>query len=136
MIETGFRFLVIAENPQYKSGRVDLLGVANQLFISSIPTTLSLYAVLGVVAIPEQSGKRVALTFWRLGSDGSRQSVPGWTGTHVDLPGGLGPIVCPYKVELPIEEPGIYGFDAIDCDALFGPRNERLATYIFSVESA
>ena len=132
-----FRFLLIClgATQRLEDGLVTLSGVVNTLVVAAAEV-VELAAVLGLILRPEMSGKRLDLMAWKLDAHGKRTPIPGYAGTPLILPRGLGPHVLPYSVVPRIPPkwtPGVYGFELFDRDAVFGPQETLLATYMFGV---
>jgi hypothetical protein len=111
---------------------VNLTGIVNELETTA-NEPLELAAIVGVVLRPDMQGKHLDLMAWKLGRNGEPQKLDGYVGTPLILPKGLGPIVLPYSVRVPICEDGVYGFYLYDREGAFGSPEELLATYMYSV---
>jgi hypothetical protein len=128
-----FRFLLICLSASRREddGHITLSGIVNTVD-ATIAKRLELAAVIGLVLRPEMQGKRLDLMAWRLGKSGERLPLPGYAGTPLILPQGLGPDVLPFQIAVPIQSKGIYGFELFDREGAFGPQEQLLATYIFA----
>jgi len=111
---------------------VTLSGIVNHLETSK-GQPVDLAAIVGLILAPDMKGKSLDLMAWRLGKKGEPDRIPGYAGTPLILPDGLGPLVLPYSISVPIQESGIYGFYLFDRQGAFGSKETLLATYTYSV---
>ncbi len=133
-VPSAFRFLVICQGASMRADDrlVTLTGVVNEL--SAAPgEQLELAAVIGLILAPQMKGKSLDLMAWRLDRSGTRQPIPGYAGTPLILPDGLGPSVAPYAIRLPATSTSIHGFDLFDRDGVFGSPEQLLATYMLGL---
>ena len=128
-----FRFLLICQGASQRTSDrlVTLTGIVNEITTTASERT-KLLAVVGLILRPELAGKRLDLMAWKLGKKGERLALDGYAGTPLILPNGLGPQVLPCELAVPITADGIYGFEMFDRDGAFGPKENLLATYLFS----
>ncbi len=131
---SNFRFLVICRRAirNVDNQRITFEGVVNDLTLMN-NEGIELVAAIGAVLLPVMEGKRLDLMAWKLARDGERQPIPGYAGTPLILPRGIGALVAPYSIKVPVKETGIFGFDLFDPDGVFGQPEGLLATYMFSV---
>jgi hypothetical protein len=111
---------------------ITLSGIVNELFVER-GQPVDLTAVVGLILMPEMKGKHLDLMAWKLGKKGEPVRLDGYVGTPLILPHGGGPVALPCEISLPINEDGIYGFYLFDREGTFGPPEQLLATYMFSV---
>lgn len=131
---TAFRFLVICLGAiqRLDDKLVTLSGIVNHLEANG-KDPVEIAAIVGMILAPDMKGKPLDLMAWKLGKNGEPTPIPGYAGTPLILPDGLGPLVLPYSISLPIQDSGIYGFYLFDREGVFGPKEELLATYTYSV---
>lgn len=129
-----FRFLLICTGANFRFDErlVTLTGIVNELDATA-NEPIEVTAVVGVILRPTMLGARLDLMAWRLGKNGELLPLDGYAGTPLILPNGLGPVVLPYSLRIPIRHSGIYGFHLFDRDGAFGSTEELLATYMYSV---
>lgn len=132
-----FRFLLIClgATQRLDDRLITLSGIVNEL-TATRGEAIELAAIVGAILQPEMKDKRLDLMAWRLGQAGKRVPIPGYAGTPLILPEGLGPLVLPYAVTLrsqPTLVSGIYGFELFDRDGAFASPETLLATYMFSL---
>lgn len=128
-----FRFLLLCLSPQKVGDVVTLGGIVNDIRADDLPTDIALYAVVGAILRPPHWGKSLDLMAWQLGNKGERETLVKYVGTPLIMPEEAGPVVLPYRINVPIWTPGIYGFDLFDRDGIFGEKEGLLATYLYSV---
>ena len=128
-----FRFLVICQGAMQRTDDhlVTLSGIVNEITTSASERT-PLLAVVGLILRPAMKGKRLDLIAWSFGKTGEPEPLDGYVGAPLFLPDGLGPQTLPCEIALPIKRDGIYGFFLFDRDGVFGPKEDLLATYMFS----
>lgn len=136
MLPDPFSFLVICQDvKQDPECGSCIFGIVGNVLVEAFPTTLHLYMVVGAAFIPENSGKRLDLMAFRIGSKGERQRLPGgYVGTQMKVPpGASGAAAAPMPISVPVDREGIYGFELFDTDGCFGPKERQLATCTYSV---
>lgn len=135
MVPSAFRFLVICrEATRNARGEVTLKEIFNDVpERGGFPCHLPMTAVVGLICQPSMQGKRLALIAWWLDRNFERQPVAVDARIPLSLPAETGPQTLPYPIRVPIPAPGIYGFDLIDEDGVCGPKEQSLATFVYSI---
>lgn len=130
------RYLLACKDVEDDGGLLVLRHVADTVFLphADFPCEIVLCAVLGLHLERPAWNKRVDLLSWRLGKrDGQKVAL-----VHVKnglfLPEVEGFTSVSFKVSVPIDAPGVFGFDLIDGHGVFGVSTETLATFTYGVD--
>lgn len=128
------RYLVACGGVENQDGVLVLqqvLDVVN-LPAAELPCEVQLSCVVGLKLEQEAWNKQLGLIAWKISPEGKKLELT-YNEEAVTIPEVEGFTSAEFSVVVPIDAPGEYGFELVDCDGVFENTEDAVGTFSFGV---
>ncbi|HTN73708.1 MAG TPA: hypothetical protein VL096_00620 [Pirellulaceae bacterium] len=132
------RFLIACANVENENGLLVLQQVLDNVVLpaSEMPCDIQLAGVVGLKVEETAWNKSLGLIAWMVSAEDGKKTELAYVDDAVIVPEVEGYTSVEFSVQLPITEPGEYGFELVDCDGVFANTEDPVATFVFGVSAA